>query len=104
MAFKMVSRKLRRRLIAPTISIGKAGLYLNRAAMDVIGTDKKAVILYFDSDAEPPQIGMWFHKDKPSSPHPHDASPAKPATLRGRQTLGASQALSCCFRQVASRA
>ena len=73
MAFKQVRRRIRRRLIAPTVSIARAGIYFNRAAVELVGQDKRAVLLSIDVDGKAPVIGMWFHKDKPTSPHTQDA-------------------------------
>ena len=64
MPFIEYVKKRKRKNVHPTIAIDKAGLYLNHAAVERIGDDKKAVRLFFEGESTPNAIGLWFSKEK----------------------------------------
>lgn len=75
MAFEMSKRTYgrRRRNVPPLVRIDRSGCSFNRMAMDVIGRDKKALLLYHDDESNPPQLGFWFFKDKVTAKMPEYA-------------------------------
>jgi len=48
----------KRRHLPPTVVVTPTGLVLNRRAVDLVGTDKRAVILYYNKETE--SMGLWF--------------------------------------------
>jgi hypothetical protein len=74
------------RLPIPRITIQRTGFYLNRAALEKIGEDKKFVILFYDPQQE--TIGFWFKQTQEKLARPEMALKitATPETGMGRIT------------------
>lgn len=60
-----------RRPLIPKVSIGTTGLVLNKRAVEKVGVDKRAVILFYDKDER--VMGMWFSSSKKDANYPEDA-------------------------------
>jgi hypothetical protein len=55
-----------KRVVTPKLGISVVGLILNRLAVEMIGRDKRAVILYWDEESK--SIGLWFFKNEVNAP------------------------------------
>lgn len=86
MKFKMWEKPApgaNRQPVAPTVSIGKGGMTLNRSAMNLIGK-KAQVVLFWDEDSD--TVGLWFWKNEVKNgkarPHAYKITSARSGTGR----------------------
>ena len=72
-----------RQPVAPTISVGKGGMTLNRSAMNLIGK-KAQVVLFWDDESY--TVGLWFWKGEVKNgkarPHAYRITQARSGTGR----------------------
>lgn len=68
--YRRPHRTISKRVIAPSVHFWVEGTFLNRVAVELVGEDKRAVVLSYNPIGE--QVGFWFWKDKQTLKEHHE--------------------------------